>query len=67
MSIDGHSEPKLVPKLLLKISVRKLHNSMVIPPEQGGLKEARDADNNIIISYFTLQYILPLQLKKIYA
>ena len=33
VSISGHSEPQLVPKLLLKVSVRKLHNSMVSSPE----------------------------------
>ena len=35
---------------------------MVIPPEEGGFKEARDADNNIIISDSTLNNILPPQL-----
>ena len=38
VSIDGHSEPYLVPKFLLQVSVRKLHNSLVRPPEEGGLK-----------------------------
>ena len=32
VSIGGHSEPHLVPKLLLQVSVRELHNKMVIPP-----------------------------------
>ena len=36
--------------LLLQVSVRELHNSMVSPLEEGGLKEASDKDNNIIIS-----------------
>ena len=49
-SIDGHYEPQLVPKLLLQVSVWELHNSMVSPPEEGWLKEAKDADNNITIS-----------------
>ena len=40
---------------------------MVIPPEEGGLKQAIDADNNIIISDSTLRSILPPQLKKMYA
>ena len=35
---------------------------MVSPPEEGGLKEAIDADNNIIISDSTLRKILPPQL-----
>ena len=36
---------------------------MVIRPEEVGLKEARYSDNNIVISYSTLQNILPYQLK----
>ena len=67
VSIDGHCETQLVPKLLLKVSVRKIHNSMVSNPEEGGLEEARDADNNIIISDSTLRSILTTQLKKMSA
>ena len=52
-------EPQLVTKLLLQVLVREIHNSMVITPEEGGLKEARDAENNIIISDSTLRNILP--------
>ena len=52
-----------MPKLLLQVSVEKLHNIMVSPPEEVGLKEARDEDNNIIISDSTLSNILPPQLK----
>ena len=40
---------------------------MVSPPEEGGIKEARDADNNIIISDSTLRPILPPQLKNMSA
>ena len=43
VSIDGHSEPQLVTKLLLQFSVRELHNIIISTPEEGGLKEARDA------------------------
>ena len=60
--IDGPSELQLVPKLLLQVSVQELHNIMVIPPEEGGLNEARYADNNIIISDSTLLSINPPQL-----
>ena len=49
--------------LLLQVSVRELHNRMVSPPEEGGPKEERDKDNNIIISDSTLQNTLPTQLK----
>ena len=54
VSIGGHSETQLVPKLLLQVSVWELHNSMVSTSEEGGLKEERDAYNNIIISISTL-------------
>ena len=60
---DDQVEPQLVPKLLLPVSVRELHNITVIPLEEGGLKESRDADNYIIISDSTSRDILPPQLK----
>ena len=40
--LDYHSEPQLVPKLLLKVYVRELHNILVSDPNDGGLKDARD-------------------------
>ena len=64
VSIDGHPEPQVFPKLLLRVSFQELHNSMLSPPEDGGLQEAIYADNNIIISYSTLQSILQPQLNK---
>ena len=36
------TEPQLVPKWLLQVSVRELHNSLVSDPNDGGLKDARD-------------------------
>ena len=33
LSINSQSEPQLVPKLILRVSVRELHNSMVNPRE----------------------------------
>ena len=63
LSIEGQVEPQLVPKLLLPVSVRELHNITVSPLEEGGLKESRDADNYIIISDSTSRDILPPQLK----
>ena len=41
VNIDGHTEPKIVPKLLLQVSVRELHNRIVSDPVYFGLKEAR--------------------------
>ena len=36
--IGGKVETQLVPIFLLQVSARELHNSMVISPEEGGLK-----------------------------
>ena len=58
------TEPQLVPKLLLQVYVRELHNSLVSDPNDGGLKDARDEDGKIIISDSTLRSLLPPQLKK---
>ena len=61
LSIDGQVENQLVTKLLLHVSVKELHNSMVGPPEEGLFKEAIDADNNIITSDSTLHKKFPPQ------
>ena len=34
---DYHKEPQLVPKLLLQVSVKELHNSLVSDPNDGGI------------------------------
>ena len=67
LSIDIHSESQLAPKFLLQVSVWLLHNSMVTPPEEGGLKDAVDVDNNIIISDLTPRSIITPQLKNMSA
>ena len=41
LSIDNQAEPQLVPKLLLKVSVIELHNSMMSTIEEEGTNEAR--------------------------
>ena len=64
VNIDGHTRPQIFPKLLLQVSIREIHNSLVSDPEYGGLREAIDAENNIIISDSTLSSLLPPQLKK---
>ena len=64
VKIDGHTEPQLVPKLLLHVSVRELNNNLVSATIFGGLKEARDEYYNIIISDYTLRSLLPPQFKK---
>ena len=65
--LNDQTEPQLVPKLLLQVSVRELHNSLVSYPNDGGLKYARDEDGKIIISDSTLRSLLPPQLKQIPA
>ena len=64
---DDQTEPHLVPKLLLQVSIRELHNSLVSDLNDGGLKYARDEDGNIMISDSTLRSLLPPQLKNISA
>ena len=39
---DDHTEPQIVPKLLLRVSVRELYNSLLSDPNDGGFKYARD-------------------------
>ena len=58
------TEPQLVPKLLLQVSVRELHNSLASDPNDGGLKDARNEDGKIIISNSKLRSLLPPQLKQ---
>ena len=40
--LDDQTEPQLVPKLLLQVSVRELHKSLVSDPNDGGPKDAKD-------------------------
>ena len=53
--------------MLLHVSVRELHNSLVSDPNDGGLKYARDKDGKIIISDSTLRSLLQPQLKQMSA
>ena len=57
----GHTEPQLVPKLLLQVSVIELHKNLVSATIYGGIKEAIDEDDNIIISDSTLRSLLSTQ------
>ena len=61
---DYQTEPQLVPKLLLQMSVKELHKRLVSDPNDGGLKDARYEENTIIISDSTLRSMLPTQFKK---
>ena len=62
---DDQTEPQMVTNVLLQVSVRELHNNLVSDPNDGGLKEARDEEINIIISDSTLWTLLIQQLKEI--
>ena len=62
--LDDQTEHQLIPKLLLHVSVRELHNSLVSYPNDYGIKYARNEDGNIIISDSTLRSMLPPKLKK---
>ena len=64
---DDQTEPQLVPKLLIQVSVRELHNSLVSDPNDCGLKDAKDEDDNIIISDSTFSSLFPPQFKQISA
>ena len=46
-------------KLLLQVSVRELHDNLVSATIDGGPKEARYEDDNIIISDSTLRSLFP--------
>ena len=65
--LDDQTEPQLFPKLLLQVSARELHNSLVSDPDYGGIKDARNEDGKIIISDSTLRSLLPPQLKQMSA
>ena len=61
--LDDQTEPQLVPKLLLQVSVRELHNSRY--SNDSDLKDAKDEDDNIIINDSTLRSLLSPQSKQI--
>ena len=58
---DDQTEPQLVPKLLLQVSVRELHNTLVRDPNDGDIKDARYENDNIISSDYILRSLLPSQ------
>ena len=47
--------------------VRELHNIIVSDPNDGGIKDSRGEDDNIIITDSTLFSLFPPQLKQISA
>ena len=67
VSIGSHSEKQIVPDFNYRCLTKKIHNIIISPSDEGGLKGARDKENNIIISDSTLCNILPYQLNNISA
>ena len=65
--LDDQKEPQIVPKLLLKVSVREIHNSLVSDPNSGGLNDTRDEDGKIIISDSTFRSLFLPQFKQMSA
>ena len=65
--LDDQTEPLLVPKVLLQVSVRELYNSLVSDPNDGVIKDDRDEDDKVIISYPNLRSLFPTQLKQVYT
>ena len=61
MIFGDQKEPQIVPKFLLQVSVREIHNSLVSDPNDGGLKDVRDEENSIIISDSKLPTVFPPQ------
>ena len=57
----------ILPKLLLYVSFRELHNIMVSLTEEGGIKEVRDKENDIVINDLALRTMLPPQQKNMEA
>ena len=41
VKIDGYTEPQLVPKTLLQVSVRELHNNIFSSTKDGGIKKRK--------------------------
>ena len=48
MILDDQTEPQMVPKVLLQVSIRELYNSLVSDPIDDDLRETRDEENNIL-------------------
>ena len=65
VNIYGHTRPQIVPKFSLQVSLIELYNSHVSNTVDGGIKVARDVDNNIITSDSTIRALLPPQLKNV--
>jgi len=65
IDVDNSGIKTCVPKLLLECSVRELHNELIAPASEGGLKEARNSvTGEVIISDTMLRSIMPKQIRR---
>jgi hypothetical protein len=55
---QGSIKKHHVPKLLLEVPIRELHNLLVASLEHGGLLQSRDEDGIIIVGDTTLRQII---------
>ena len=62
---NDQTEPQLVPKFLLQVSVIELHNILISDRNDVGHKYARYEDGKIVISDFTFRSLFPPKLKQI--
>ena len=60
--LDDQTKSQLVPKLLLQVNVRELHNILVTDTNDVSIKDAMYEDDNIILSDSKLSSLLPPQL-----
>ena len=51
-------------KHLPQISVRELHNDMILPSSEGDFSGARTSDGNICIGYTLLRKYMPKYIKE---
>ena len=54
-----------IPKILISISIRELHNDMLKKASDGGLEGAVDANGNAVISDTALRDNLPFNLRSL--
>jgi hypothetical protein len=55
---------QIVPKQLLQISVRELHNDLLKPVEEGGFEFAYTEDGKVLISDTMLRSLLPKEMRR---
>ena len=67
MVFGDNTEPQMVPKFSLQVYVRGMNNILVNYRNYGCIKEARDEENDSIISNSTSRMLLPKKSKQMSA